>query len=216
MKRNVKVVFRKISTIKTERGKTMLIEEVNQLLDRGYQSIETGYFRLPNGQMHVRVLTRMPGCKGKMVDWWFGYLDGTETYKKWHPKAHMSLEWDQHWKPGHYIGASHTIEENMGGSVLKVRIRFHDPSEFFDISRFEEANVGAVICGKAYNPDESPNGMVIHFVRDTDYGCAMRSRFWLFGAPDMAGAGLMRHCIEEMGTLADFLPNLYGKQTGSK
>ena len=46
----------------------MLIEEVNQLLDPGYQSMETGYFRLENGDMHVRVLTRMPGCKGKMVD----------------------------------------------------------------------------------------------------------------------------------------------------
>ena len=77
----------------------MLIEEMNQLLEPGYQSTETGYFRLPNGQMHVRVLTRMPRCKGKMVDWWFGYLDGTEKYKMWDPKSHLSLEWDEHWSP---------------------------------------------------------------------------------------------------------------------
>jgi len=178
----------------------MLISEANQLLEPGYQPMETGYLRLPNGQMHVRVLTRMPGCKGKMVDWWFGYLDGTEKYKMWDPKSHMSLEWDEHWSPGHYIGASHTVEENIGGAVLKVRIQFFNPTEIFDTSRFEEAKVGAVIYGKVYNPDETPNGMFIHFLRDKDHGCEMRSRFWLYEAPDMAGAGIMAHCIEEMGT----------------
>ena len=56
----------------------MLMEEVHQLLDPGYLPIETGYYRLPNGQMHIAALTRMPGCKGKMVDWWFGYMDNNE------------------------------------------------------------------------------------------------------------------------------------------
>jgi hypothetical protein len=157
----------------------------------------------------------MPGCEGKMVDWWFGYLDGTKTYNKWHPKAHLSLEWDEHWRPGHYIGASHWVEEDMGGQVLKVRIRFFEPSEVFDTSRFKEAKIGAAICGKAYNPDETHNGTVIHLLRDTDYGCEMRSRFWLNDVPDMAGAGLMQHCMEEMGTLADFLPDLYKKETST-
>ena len=91
----------------------MLFEEANQLLETGYMPLETGYYLLSNGQMHVAVLTRMPGCKGKMVDWWFGYLDGTEKYKMWAPKSHMSLEWDEHWKPGHYIGASHLVHESI-------------------------------------------------------------------------------------------------------
>ena len=192
----------------------MLIEEVNQLMEPGYQSVETGGFRLENGQMHVRVLTRMPSSKGKMVDWWFGYLDGTEKYKMWAPKSHVSLEWDETWKPGHYIGASHLVKEDMGEMVIKVRIEFHDPAEFFDTSGFEEAKVSAVICGKAYRPDETPDGFVIHFLRDTDYGCEMRSRFWLYEVPDMAGLGLMMHCMEEMGHLADILPELYARESG--
>lgn len=44
-------------------------------------TLEAGYYRLTNGQMHVAALTRRPRCKGKMVDWWFGYLDGTESTK---------------------------------------------------------------------------------------------------------------------------------------
>lgn len=195
----------------------MLIEEVNQLLEPGYQSTETGYFRLPNGQMYVTVLTRMPRCKGKMVDWWFGYLDGTEKYKMWDPKSHLFLEWDEHWRPGHYIGASHTIEEMMGERVFKAKVHFCEPSDFFDTSRFEEANVGAAICADGYDrKKDCLDAHLIHFVRDTDFGCEMRSRFWLYEAPDKAGAELMQHCIEEMGTLADFLPDLYAKETTGK
>jgi hypothetical protein len=192
------------------------VEETSQLLKPGYQPIETGYYRLPNGHMHVRVLTRMPRCQGKMVDWWFGYLRDTETYKIWHPRAHLMLEWDSHWKPGHYIGASHTVEELVGGQLLKARIQFHDPAEFFDTSRFKAAKVGAVICANVYDLEEAPHGRLIHFVRDTDSGCEMRSRFWLFQAPDVAGLGLMVHCIEEMGNLADFLPELYAEENAGK
>jgi len=36
----------------------------------------------------------------------------------------------------------------------------------------------------------------------------MQNRFWLYEVPDKAGADLMRHCIEEMWTLANFLPDL--------
>src|SRR4030042_2987510 len=56
-------------------------------------------------------------------------------------------------------------------------------------------------------------GYLIHFVRDTDYGCEMRSQFWLFDAPDEFGRHLMTHCIQEMGNLAGLLPDLYAKET---
>ena len=140
----------------------MLPDEVHQLLEPGCQSIETGYFRLPNGYMHVRALTRMPRCKGAMVDWWFGWME---------------------------------------------------TADHFDTSTFAEARVGAVICGNAQRPDGTPDGRVIHFIQDTDFGCEMRSRFWLYDAPDVAGPGVMAHCLTEMGTMADFLPDLYGKET---
>jgi len=192
------------------------VEEINQLLEPGYMSIETGYYRLPNGYMHVRVLTRMPRCKGKMVDWWFGYIKDTETYKMWHPKDHLFFEWDDKWSPGHYIGASHTVEELVGGQLLKVRIHFYDPAESFDGPRFEKAKVGAAICARVYNLQGVPDGHLIHFVRDTDFGCEMRSRFWLFQAPDIAGLGMMTHCMQEMGNLADFLPDLYAKENKSR
>ena len=192
------------------------IEELNQLLEPGYMPIETGCCRLTNGDIHVRVLIRMPRCKGKMVDWWFGYVRDTETYKMWHP-AHRFLEWDEKRSPGHYIGATHTIEEQVGTKIFKVRIRFYDPKEVFDVSRFKAARWGAAVCGDAIDEKGIPHGYLIHTVRDTDYGCEMRNRFWLLHNPDdKVGLGVMTHNLEEMGNLSDFLPDLYARENPSR
>lgn len=192
----------------------MLFEEAGQLLEPGYLPIETGYYRLPNGQMHVAVLTRMPGCKGEMVDWWFGYLPDSETYRMWYPESHLGLKWDSQRRSGQYKGSSYIIEEKLGGEVLKLRIHFHDPYEFMDTSGFEEAGFGVVIYANVYDFEKNPRGRIIHVVRDLSYGCEMRSRFWLFKASETEGRKWMHHCIEQMGNLADFLPGLYGKKIG--
>ena len=44
----------------------------------GYLDLESGYSRLPDGLLHVAAWTTMPGCKGAMVEWWFGFLETTE------------------------------------------------------------------------------------------------------------------------------------------
>lgn len=192
----------------------MFIEEVNKLLEPGYLPFETGYMRLPNGHVYIAVLTRMPGCAAKMVDWWFGYVGDTQKYKLWHPKDHIIGEWDEKWRPGHYIGASHLVHEYIGGELAKLKITFREPSEFFDVSRFKQASVGAAVCGDVGLLEEDKKiGNLIHFVRDTDFGCEMRSRFWLFEADEKMGRALMQHCIEEMGILADILPKLYIRET---
>ncbi|MCD4719582.1 MAG: hypothetical protein K8S13_06935 [Desulfobacula sp.] len=193
----------------------MFIEEANKLLEPGYLPMETGYQRLSNGQMYVAVLVRMPRCKGKMVDWWFGYMGDTEKYKLWHPKDHISGEWEN-WSPGNYIGATHVIKEYMGGEIMKGKAYFRDPSEFFDTSRFDEAKVGAAICADGRSEENVQRAQLIHFARDTEFGCEMRSCFWLFHADEARGAAVMKHCYEEMGYLADFLPDLYVKETAIK
>ena len=216
------------------------LADANGLLQPGYLPLETGYTRLPNGQMYIAVLTKMPGAKGKMIDWWFGYAGDTQKYKMWHPKAHVIGEWDEHWSPGHYIGASHLVHEHLGEELVQLRITFREPSEYLDTSRFAEAKAGAVVCGRAGFLDKPVDfAHVIHFVRDTEEGCEMRSRFWSgdfkfrnqFVGPavdrvlntrfmrkklvkEEIGRDLTIHCAEEMNHLAGFLPNLYKRETG--
>ena len=188
---------------------------IDELLAPGYAPIETGYFRLPDGVMHTKALLRMPNCKGKMVDWWFGYLHDTTSYKFWHPD-HVYFKWDEKWSPGHYIGATHQGQEYLGGNLAKVQIKFHDPAEIFDTSKFKAANISAVIYAIVLKDNGQLDGHMIHSCRDTEYGCDMRSRFWFSEAPDAVGLGVMTHHLEEMGNLAEFLPGLYHRETGGE
>ena len=168
-----------------------------------------------------------------MVDWWFGYLETSEHYKLWHPEDHVWTEWDENREPGRYIGAAHSVHEHIGGELQKLKIRFRDPSELLDTSQFDEAGVTGVICARTGMLDAPIwGGHVIHFCRDTDDGCEMRSRFWLgdMDPPDLAptreakielfpdevGLALLTHCIEEMRTLATFLPDLYKRETANE
>jgi len=207
----------------------MRLDQANQLLEPGYLSFESGYARLDDGQLHVASRTTMPGCKGAMVDFWFGFLRTTEHYKWWHPKDHVWCEWVGERGTGRYIAGTHHVHEYIGGELTKLKIHFREPSEYLDVSRFAEAGVSTAICARVGSL-EAPVwvGHLIHLIRDADYGCEMRSRFWLGDVepsgivstrearlelfPDRVGAGLHKHCNEEMGYLAQFLPGLYERE----
>ncbi len=71
----------------------MEFEQANDLLKPGYLPIESGYMELSDKRL-VAALTRMPGCRAKMVNWWFGWLGGTDQYKLWHPTDHVFSDWE--------------------------------------------------------------------------------------------------------------------------
>jgi hypothetical protein len=207
----------------------MLLTQADDLLAPGHLALESGYVRLPDGQLHVAAWTHLFHCSGRMVEWWFGYLETTEQYRWWHPRDHVWCEWEGERGTGRFVGGTHRVHETIGGELQKLRIHFRDPAEYLDVSRFAEARVSAAICARV-GPLDAPfwAGHLIHLCRDTDFGCEMRSRFWLGDLdppeiapdresrmklfPDALGAGLLAHCHEEMGYLAGFLPGLYEKE----
>jgi hypothetical protein len=102
--------------------------------------------------------------------------------------------------------------------------------------RYREAGVVAV-CARIGDLEHPVNfGRMVHFVRDTDYGCEMRSRFWLgeiesrdpnvtfsdeqiramrqSNVNEELARRLHQHATEEMGYLAEILPTLYKRITG--
>ncbi len=155
----------------------MELSQANDLLNPGYLPFESGYKDLADGKRLVAALTRMPGCRAKMVHWWFSWLGGTEQYKLWHPRDHIFSDWENR-RDGNYIGASHLVHEYLAGPsgpLFKLRINFHDPAELFDPARYRESGVIAV-CARIGDLEHPVNfGRMTHFVRDTDYGCEMRS-----------------------------------------
>jgi DAPG hydrolase PhiG domain len=216
----------------------MRFQDANDLLKPGYLPFESGHLELSDGKWVVAALTRMPNARAKMVDWWFSWLGDIAWYRLWHPTDHVSSAWEGR-VDGRYVGASHIVEEYFGGRdgpLLKRRIQFHDPRETFDSGRYASSGHLAV-CARN-GPLEGPfaTGRMCHFVRDTDYGCEMRSRFWLgeISSRDNLGAivpedqartlrgahidrefarRLHQHCVEEMGYLAELLPALYKRVT---
>ncbi len=207
----------------------MRLDQANELLHPGYLPFEAGFIRLDDGQLHVAARTTMIGCKGKMIDWWFSYLETTEQYKRWHPIDHVWCEWVGQRRTGRYVGGTHHVHEYIGDELMKLRVHFRAPSEYLDVSRFADAGVSTAVCARTGLLDAPVwAGHLIHLVRDTEYGCEMRSRFWLgdFDPPEVAGTreariglipehagwGLLKHCHEEMGYLAAFLPDLYARE----
>src|SRR5262245_18535438 len=96
------------------KGGTLDIHQVNDLLAPGYLPFESGYADLGDGRKVVAALTRMPGCRAKMVDWWFSWLGGTDQYKLLHPTDHLFSDWENR-IDGRYIGGAHLVHEYLAG-----------------------------------------------------------------------------------------------------
>jgi hypothetical protein len=214
----------------------MKFSERNQLLQPGYLPLESGVLWHDDGSCTVAAYTRMPHCRAKMVHWWFGWLGGTDQYKLWHPTDHIFSDWEDR-VDGNYHGAKHLVHETLGGDgeVHKLRIHFRDPYEVFDRAGYD-AVAGVAVCARPGALEKPVNlGHMVHFARNTDYGCELRTRFW-FGdvhhqdleteLPQEIKDGAMsavvtkdfakrlhQHATEEMGYLADLLPVLYRQVT---
>ncbi|MEP3422743.1 MAG: hypothetical protein ABJN35_13475 [Erythrobacter sp.] len=215
--------------------------DTSGVVDSGYSGFETGVSRQSNGVYKVRALTRMPDVKAEMVRWWFAdYMQTTEHYKMWHPEAHLWMDWENK-KPGEIVGAAHLVHETLGSDpeIHKLRIQFVEPTEY--LPEWEDTPDKVAICARAGALEEPMNFTTMcHIVRDTDFGAEMRSVFWLGHVSKREGnenvssfegllantwlarrilltdefaVDLMTHAIEEMGILADFLPELYAKET---
>ena len=193
---------------------------------------ESGVERLDDGVWHVAAHTRMPGVRAEMIGWWFGsYMQTTEHYKRWHPRDHVWMDWANK-EPTTHVGASHLVHEYIGGQMNKLAITFMDPAE--NIGAESKAAGRLFVCARVSPLDrrDMTIARMVHAAYDTEWGCELRSHFWmglvetdLLGglvqklantrfargrAVKRSGAqALEAHCFEEMTTLAGFLPELY-------
>tara|TARA_B100001079_G_C16265189_1_gene449536 strand:- start:69 stop:818 length:750 start_codon:yes stop_codon:yes gene_type:complete len=195
--------------------------------------------RLPDASYLVAVRTPMPEVKSDMLRWWFSdFMQTTEHYSWWHPEDHIWMDWENK-EPGKIIGASHLVHEYIGGDLLKLRIQFVNPFEFFSYDPNDEDTF--VICARVGLLDKEINiAKMCHVVRNTLNGAEMRSRFWLGHIAKREGnktisslngfigntflirlvvlskqsaKDLKHHAEEEMKYLAELLPALYGSKS---
>jgi hypothetical protein len=214
----------------------MELSEVSALLQPAPMSLETGYERFANGVLHVACRTDLHGCSGAMFEWWFRSRPDTQQYIWWHPIDHVSSHWREA-RDGTPVGSIHIVEEYFSGlPSQKLSIQFREPGEFFDARAYTQARterrVSAAICAciaASHEPQRGADGKILggrllHIGRDTPWGCALRSHFYLgqdlpgLGLdaakieeifPDVFGRALLQHCYDEFTFLSRFLPSLY-------
>lgn len=212
------------------------LEDAGRLLDPAPMPLEMGYERLPSGVLHVAVRTDLHKCTGEMFEWWFRFRPDTQQYIWWHPIDHVFSDWPEG-EAGTHVGSIHVVEEYFTGlPAEKLSIQFRDNSEFFDPAKYASARqsgaLSASVCGRVGFSHEPPRredgavlgGRLLHIGRDTPWGCALRSHFYMgqdlpaIGKspaeveelfPDAFGQALLMHCYDEFTFLSRFLPSLF-------
>ena len=216
----------------------MRLDEVNSLLSPEPLPLEMGYERLDDGVLHVAVRTDLHACTGEMFEWWFRFRPDTQQYIWWHPVDHLFSDWIEGSADTH-VGSIHIVEEEFTGlPAAKLSIQFRDATEFFEAANYaaarDEGHVSAAVCGcigfghDAPPRDQASGGLIggrlLHIGRNTPWGCALRSHFYL--GQDLPGLGLspaevaaefsdefgralLQHCYNEFTFLSRFLPSLY-------
>jgi hypothetical protein len=214
----------------------MKIAEVDRLLDPKPMALEMGYERLDDGTIHLAVRTDMHRCTGEMLTWWFRHHINTQQYIWWHPVDHVSSTRIEG-TPDTHIGSIHKVEEFFTGMpMMQLLIQFRDPLEFFSREAYEQAcqdkKISAAICARSGRSWEAPRdadgrmlgNRLFHIARDTDWGCVLRSHFFMGADLHLQGKSadeicklvsveaaeaLLQHCYNEFTFLSRFLPSLY-------
>jgi hypothetical protein len=215
----------------------MELHEAESILQTKPLRLETGFERLPSGVLHVAVRTDMHNCNGEMFEWWFRWRCDTQKYVWWHPVDHVSSEWHGLLSDTTHIGSEHFATERLTGMpALDAVVQFREPSEFFNPEDYAAARAeGRISCavlgriGIGHNPDRLEDGTVLggrllHVGRDTPWGLALRSHFYIGQdlpaaglsaaqvtetATDEFGESLLQHAYNEFTYLSRFLPSLF-------
>lgn len=191
-------------------------EDKDKLFDEGYLPGEFGVFRLPGGGFSVANKTDMPGVTPEMFDWWFAWhgLDPMR-YIIWDADDHyycktrnqeIALDGSLSLRE-RYWHTTHDVKETLldGTPVADVVLHFLPPEEFGFSKEKLESFAGTIVCTA---------GMA-HFLRPTENGSELRTRFWLdnpdIPCDEMFARALLMHNVKEFTHLAKILPEVYAE-----
>jgi hypothetical protein len=153
----------------------------------------------------------LPGVTPEMLAWWWWNMVDSRFYQLWHPKDHISIEWEVPPTKGRLIGAIRSVEERIGEfPARKLRIRIEDPASSPIPTAYRHVNATSII-----GPDDKPVVWITHEYEAESYGTRMRSTFRISAnAPQQFIDALRKHNQEEMGQFPKFLPELYRRSVG--
>ena len=219
----------KIQTMSHMDAEGMAYADINNMFDEGYLSCEFGLFHNPDGGSMVANLTDMPGVTTEMFDWWFAWhgLDSMR-YIIWDKDDHyycqtqnvrQALDESLSMKE-RYWNTEHEVKEALSDDMepIPTRLKFVPPETIgFDPERLKTFK-GTIIA--------TPGPLLMfHFLRPTEKGSELRSRFFVgymatengivrvpaLPTEDEKGRTMLMHNIKEFTHLAKILPGLYNE-----
>jgi hypothetical protein len=148
------------------------------------------------------------GVTPEMLDWWWINMVNPQYYLLWHPKDHISIEWEVRPTRERNIGAIQVVEERIGEIPAKrLRILILDPASSPIPTTFSHVRASSTL-----GPDNKPVSWITHEYEAAPYGTKMRSTFRMSAeTPQQFRDALRQHNKEEMGQFPAFLAELYKK-----
>lgn len=223
-------------------SKALHINDRNRLFEPGYHEEEVGYCIFPDGTGYVANHTPMPGITSEMFDWWFAWhgLDDLR-YTIWDNEDHYYARTMQPSKATNpllstkekYWDTTHHVLEDTGMGPEGLFINFKNPGDLgFDTSKIGTEACSTIVCangvGDGQPPFASPPTIMCHFIRNTEDGVELRTRFWMgwkcedgimskalrdgVRMPPMGPMALCLHNIKEFTNLATLLPKVYAEE----
>jgi len=151
------------------------------------------------------------GVTPEMLDWWWKNMVDSRYYQLWHPKDHISIEWEVPPTKEGNVGAIHIAEERIGEfPARRLRIRVENPASSPIRATYSHVRATSIV-----GPDDKPVTWITHEYKAEPYGTRMRSTFRLSAnTPQQFLDALHQHNKEEMGQFPEFLPELYKQNMG--
>jgi hypothetical protein len=155
------------------------------------------------------------GITPRMIDWFWSNME--KGFLLWHPQEHQPLTWAVPPVHGNHIGSVHLAPQTWSdGTFQNLYIRFEDVKAIPEFAKkyivYEHCVIAA---GLGFGPEsmkvEEPMGYRIHQWQKTDYGVVGKSSAIGLRKKETPAEGMVwaKHCGEEIGNWAAFLPQLY-------
>lgn len=215
-------------------SKALPIERRTELFSLGYQQVETGYCIMENGTGYLANLTKMDGVTTEMFEWWFAWHALEDLrYRIWDPEDHYFARQQSPEKVLDPVvpmrektwGTTHLILEDVGFGPGDLTLNFLYPRDL----GYDEDAIGTAACATLFaaagHSPVSVDTIMTHFVRETEEGIELRSRFWIgyklengqvvkvipdgVSIPLEVPKCLLDHNLKEFSHLAKILPLVY-------
>lgn len=226
-------------------GEGLEAKNRDKFIDPGTAPEKMGFFPLSDGGLLVAGNIEMPNVTADMLYWWFAW-HGLEPlrYAIWDPEDHFDVRLNDEGRaraldPAIPMeektwGATHTVQESIGGPPDQIVIMFQDPHKMgFDMSKVgPDKDCKFLVCANALLGPMKVPVIMAECGKEVNGVMTFQARFWVgyhvvdgeakLLAPvtkiipqeecDGIAMGLLAHNIKEFTNLGKILPSVYAEE----